>query len=158
MEKKATKKSPSDFLGKTIKRDLSGIPVKIINEDTGDRIGYGCRFDPKTWDEMGAFHKGSAVAYEIYVICTQAGLIDEINHRIEQCPCGEGKSFAPKGVPTWMMPSGALYDLEWRDIVPLGQERMLGLLEAMTEATGAAPNPQSRKRPTSRARTSAGLK
>ena len=144
MEKKATKKSPSDFLGKSVKRGLSGIPVKIINEDTGDRIGYGCRFDPKTWDEMGAFHKGSAIAYEIYVICTQEGRIDEINHRIEQCPCGEGKSFVPKGVPTWIMPSGALYDLEWEDIVPVGQERMLGLLEAMTESGRLQTKPKSR--------------
>ena len=141
MKNKAKKPSPSDFLGNHLKSGLSGIPVNLLKKDTDKKIAYGCRFVPKDYDDLAAFHKGSAMAYEIYVICTKDGFIDDINHRIEQCPCGEGKSFAPKGAPTWMMPAEAMFDLDWDDIVPVAQERMLDLLKSMTES----PKPPKKK-------------
>lgn len=136
-------REPCDFIGKRLKQDLSGVPVRVVSEDTDEKVVYGYRFEPRDCEEGVAFHEGSACAYEIHVICSKEGIIDDVNQMIEQRQCGHGRSFSPNSTPAWMFPVGAMFDLEWEDVVPVCQERMLKLLTAMTEGGRTPPTKRS---------------
>ena len=124
-------RTADDFIGKKIKNDLSDIPVKIINRDSDKKIVYGCRIDPQNYDEGFQFHKNGAVGYEIYIICSTDGVIEEINPRVEQAKCG-GHSHAPHGIPAWIIPEGSMIDLEWDSVALSCRRRMIKLLDTMT--------------------------
>lgn len=123
-------KTPDDFVEKSVRKDLSRLPVKRINTNEENKVVYACRFEPVDWDEGKTFHDCGAVAYEMYVMC-QGQKIAEMNCRVEQCKCG-GHSFAPHGAPAWLFPDGAMFDISWGDIAEGCRVRMLRLLSAMT--------------------------
>lgn len=105
--------------------------MRILTKPDEEKIVYCYRFEPRNYDEADAFHEGEAVAYELYVICSCSGEIEQVNHRVEPSGCG-GCSFAPQGAPAWVFPAGAMFDIEWDDIVANARGRMLHLLGLMT--------------------------
>jgi hypothetical protein len=127
----ATTSAPDDFVGKHLVDDFSSLPLMILTKPDEEKTVYGYRFEPRNCDEADAFHEGGAVTYELYVICSRSGEIEQVNHRVEPSGCG-GRSFAPQGAPAWMFPAGAMFDIEWNDIVENAQGRMLHLLDVMT--------------------------
>jgi hypothetical protein len=117
---------------------------KIVDNADEDRSVYCHRVEPGS-DERGfEFHEHGASAYELYVICTQAGEVLEVNHRVQHCPCGS-RSFAPHGAPVHLFPAHALFDLEWEDIAPSARTYFLEFLSQITEA-GPAKAEKERSR------------
>lgn len=122
-------KTPEDYVGKTIKADIKTLPVTIINKDTDENIVYCKRYTPTMSREaFEKFYPAGVFAYEIYVICSN-NRIDDVNHRIEPLPCAS-HSHAPHGAPAWIFPEGAMFDIEWENILPLVRKEMLTLLDA----------------------------
>lgn len=123
-------KSPGDYISKKIKADLSKLPVTIVNKDTDEKIVYCQRYEPTELggEEHRKFHLAGARAYELYVICSD-NKIDDINYRIEQLQCFH-HSHAPHGAPAWIFPEGAMFDIEWDDIILSVRKRMLKTLDA----------------------------
>ena len=123
-------KTPEDYIGNEIKADVNTLPVSIINQDTDNKIVYCQRYEPKKLgsEEHRRFFEAGAAAYEIYVICSN-NKIDIINHRIEQLQCSH-HSHAPHGAPAWIFPEGAMFDIEWDEIILPVRKRMLKLLDA----------------------------
>jgi len=108
--------SPSDFIGKRVKDDITNTAFKIITDESAERVVYCARFEPEVGTaEHGRLHDLGAAAYEVYLIC-QNQTIEETNLRIEQLPCSR-HSHAPHAAPAWMFPEGAMFDIEWEDIV-----------------------------------------
>ncbi len=124
---------PTDFFGKVVRPNWSSLGMKRLSSETDEPMVLVSRFDPESLDEAGKFHTHSAVGYELYVICTPNGVIQAINHRIEQC-CMAHRSFAPSSAPTHIFPAGALFDIEWQDIAPVARRRMLKLLTQLTNS------------------------
>lgn len=123
-------KSPGDYISKKIKADLSKLPVTIVNKDTDEKIVYCQRYEPTELggEEHRKYHLAGAGAYELYIICSD-NKIDDINYRIEQLPCSH-HSHAPQGAPAWIFPEGAMFDIEWDDIILSVRKRMLKTLDA----------------------------
>ncbi len=123
-------KTTEDYVGSQIKTDVNTLPGTVINKDTDEKIVYCQRYEPLVLGskEHEEFHLAGAGAYEIYVICSN-NTIDDINHRIEQLQCSH-HSHAPHGAPSWMFPEGAMFDVEWDEIILSVRKRMLETLEA----------------------------
>lgn len=130
------------YYGKKIKSDLSKIPVTIINKPNDEKVVFGTRYEAENLKESKAFFEGSAIAYEIYIICSKDGIIEEINHRVEPCQRENCRSFAPNNAPAWIFPKNALFDLEWDDIAYVCRKKMIKLLDDMIEET--TPNKKAK--------------
>ncbi len=133
-------KTPEDYFGREIKANIKALPVTIYNADTDEKTVYCQRFEPLKLGskEHAQFHDAGAMAYEIYIICSN-NIIEDINHRIEQTPCAH-HSYAPHGAPAWMFPEGAMFDIEWGDIILPVRRRMLALLDAFIAAPKKTTN------------------
>ncbi len=123
-------KTPDHYIGKQIKTDADTLPVKVINKDTDNKIVYCQRYEPLEigGEEHRLFFEAGAAAYEIYVICCD-NKIDIINYRIEQLQCCH-HSYAPNAAPAWIFPEGAMFDIEWEEIIPSVRKRMLKFLDS----------------------------
>ena len=128
-------KTPGDYISKKIKADLSKLPVTVVNKDIDEKIVYCQRYEPTELggEEHRKYHLSGAGAYELYIICSD-NKIEDINYRIEQLQCSH-HSYAPHGAPAWIFPEGAMFDIEWDDIVPLVRKDMLNLLNAFVGIT-----------------------
>ena len=123
-------KTPDDYIGRQIKASPDTLPVKVINKDTDKKIVYCQRYEPLEIgsEEHRLFFEAGAAAYEIYVFCCD-NKIDDINHRVEQLQCCH-HSNAPNSAPAWIFPEGAMFDIEWEEIILSVRKRMLKLLDS----------------------------
>lgn len=135
---------PDDFIGKVVTE--GAVADKIVNDESDAKRVYIKRFEPGSWQEGAEFNDAGAVAYELYVICSDKDVIQEVNHRIEQCHCSH-RSFAPHGAPNFIFPVGAMFDLEWDDIAGVAQNRMLEALTGMVKAKVAKAKKAPKKQP-----------
>ena len=122
-------KTPDDYIGMEITADVKTLPVAIINKDTDEKIVYCQRYTPTmSMEAFEKFYPAGVYAYEIYIVCAD-NKIEDINHRIEPLPCSQ-HSHAPHGAPASIFPEGAMFDIEWENIIPLVRKEMLNLLDA----------------------------
>jgi hypothetical protein len=128
---------PDDFVGLAVRRELGAIPVQQLTTSDGNKIVYGARLEPEDWDEGEQFHSAGAAAYELYVICSKDGVVEEVNHRVEQAGCC-GHSVAPHGAPAWLFPAGAMFDIGWHSIAWVARRRMVRLLDELTRRRSRA--------------------
>lgn len=140
-------KTPDDYLGSEVKADVNELPVTIINTDADEKLVYCHRFEPR---ELGGkehrqFHLAGAFAYEIYVICSN-NRIDDINYRIAQTPCAH-HSHAPHGAPARLFPEGAMFDIDWEEIIPPVRKRILDLLDAFIRYPGKLKKATTKRTP-----------
>lgn len=131
MTSKKKSASVDDFIGKKIKSDLSALPVQRVNKAEDEKAVYASRFEPTDMKDGEAFFDASAIAYELYIICSNEGIIENVNFRVEQCQCGH-RSFASHSAPAWMFPSGAMFEIDWEDIASICQKRIIKLLNDIT--------------------------
>jgi len=121
---------PNAFIDKKI--NSNDDRLRIINENNDIKKAFGVRFEPTNFDEGMNFHKSSAQAYELYIICSTDNIIEEINHRIEPCPCSQ-HSFTPNNVPLHIFPDGAMFDIDWNDINIICRRKIVKLLASTTK-------------------------
>ena len=50
----------------------------LLTKPDEEKTVYGHRFEPRSYDEADAYHEGEAVAYELYVICSRSGEIEQV--------------------------------------------------------------------------------
>jgi len=123
--------TPRDYLGVQIKTALEKLPGITIRSDNDDQIIYCQRFEPRVLGgrEHRQFHIAGAFAYELYILCSD-NQIEDIHHRIAQTPCSH-HSYAAHSAPAWLFPEGAMFDIDWEEIILPVQKRMLELLDAI---------------------------
>jgi len=122
---------PTDFIGKQVQGDIDSSDVKIINNDSDEKVVYASRVEPEDYSDGYDFHLAGAAAYEIYVICSTKGVIEEMNQRAEPCGCGDS-AIAPSGMPAHLFQQGSLFDVSRDDVAEPAQQRILDLLSQIT--------------------------
>jgi hypothetical protein len=122
------------FIGLSVRDGVdSSSFTKSLLKDGGGAV-YHTVVMPMDWDEADGFHEYGANEYDFLVKVDATGRVEDFALRIDQCPHG-GRNFAPSGAPAWIFPAGARFTLDWEDVAPLAQERMLGMLAKLTGLT-----------------------
>jgi len=122
------------FIDLSVRDDVDPSPFKksALKDESG--TVYHVVVMPTSWDEADAFHEHGANEYDFLIKVDAVGKVKDFAFRIDQCPHG-GRNFAPSGAPAWIFPAGARFSLDWEDLAPLAQQKMLAMLNKLTGFT-----------------------
>jgi len=126
------KQSPEDFLGSMVAVDPESLGLTSLKSIHDECRVYWLRIEPRNLTEGGIFHSYGAAAYEFFLFCSAGRQITGFKHRIQQSP-GAPRSFAPPGIPAWLLPAGAAYEVGWHEIAPECRYRILDVLGALID-------------------------
>ncbi|HNW35336.1 MAG TPA: hypothetical protein PKM25_10420 [Candidatus Ozemobacteraceae bacterium] len=132
------KQAPDDFLGSPFTVEPESLGLTLLKSTHEECLVYWLRIEPRNLAEGGVFHSYGAAAYEFFLFCSAERQIMGFKHRVQQSP-GAPKSFAPPGVPAWLLPSGAAYEIKWQDIAPECRTRIITTLKRLTSSPDLQP-------------------
>jgi hypothetical protein len=124
-------KSPEYFIGMKVMSDLDDLKMARHDFEADGKNVFVQRFEPHDYFEGMHFYKHGAAAYEIYIICNKNG-IEELNYRVEPSGCNSS-SVGVKGIGAHNCPDGAMFDIKWVHVAAPVKDKMIKLLEAISE-------------------------